>query len=100
MAVREISIHLPEELLRSLDDILKEESLTYEDVLIELIRNYIAEKGQKREMNRRAFAGEILPRRSISDIQLRNPEAIAKALMEFYGTDDAVKIVEMIRNRL
>ncbi len=102
MATKEITMRLPEELLRSLDEVIRGRNLTRDEVLISLIRDYIRRRNLEKEIARATLArlGREMPAsRSIDDIEI-DAEKVARAIAETFGTDDPVKIVNMVRNRI
>ena len=99
MAIREITMRFPEKLLQSLDETVEEESFTRDEVLIKLVEDYVQRRGLEREIARATLArlGRKMPtNRSIDDIEI-DADKVAKAIAETFGTDDPVKIVNMVR---
>jgi len=102
MTVREITMRLPEKLLQSLDETVEEESFTRDEVLIRLVEGYVQRRGLEREIARATLTrlGRKMPtNRSIDNIEI-DADKVAKAIAETFGTDDPVKIVNMVRNRI
>ncbi len=98
MATKEITMHLPEELLQSLNEVAKVEGLTRDEVLIRIIEDYIQRRNLEREIAKATLARlgrEIPTSHSIDDIEI-DAEKVAKAIVETFGTDDPVKIVNMV----
>jgi len=101
MAIREITMRLPEELLQSLDETI-EGDLTRDEVLIRLVEDYVQRRAVEREIAKATLArlGREMPtNRSIDDIEI-DADKVAKAIAETFGTDDPLKIVNMVRNRI
>jgi len=99
VTVREITMRLPEKLLQSLDKVIEEENLTRDEVLTRLIEDYVQRSNLEKEIAKATLArlGREMPtNRSIDDIEL-DADKVAKAIAETFGTDDPVKIVNMVR---
>ena len=102
MAIREITMRLPEELLQSLDEVLERQSLTRDEALIGLVEDYVQRRGLAREIAMATLARlerEIPTNRSIDDIEI-DANKVAKAIAETFRTDDPLEIVNMVRNRI
>ena len=102
MAIREITMRLPEELLQSLDEVLERQSLTRDEALIGLVEDYVQRRGLAREIAMATLARlgrEIPTNRSIDNIEI-DANKVAKAIAETFGTDDPLEIVNMVRNRI
>jgi predicted DNA-binding protein len=117
MAVREITMRLPEELLQSLDEVIERQSLTRDEALIKLIEDYVQRRGLAREiamatlarlktgglgfygdLTYRYLSGELERTRSIDDIEL-DSEEIAEAIYRTFGTRDPIELIEKVRYR-
>jgi hypothetical protein len=101
MAIREITMRLPEELLQSFDKVIERQSLTRDEALIRLVEDYVQRRAVEREIAKATLArlGREMPtNRSIDDIEI-DADKVAKAIAETFGTDDPLKIVDMVRNR-
>ena len=102
MAIREITMRLPEELLQSLDEVVERQSLTRDEALIRLVEDYVQRRAVGREIAKATLARlgrEVPTNRSIDDIEI-DADKVAKAIAETFGTDDPLKIVNMVRNRI
>ena len=99
MATKEITLRIPEYTLGRLDRIATKRESTRDDVLTELIENYLLQKELEKEIAELtlSYLGKK-PRhgRSISQI---NAEKVARAMVETYGTDDIVEIINASRWR-
>jgi metal-responsive CopG/Arc/MetJ family transcriptional regulator len=102
MAIREITMRLPEELLQSFDEVIERQSLTRDEALIRLVEDYVQRRGLAREIAMATLArlGREMPtNRSIDNIEI-DANKVAKAIAETFGTDDPLEIVNMVRNRI
>ena len=102
MTIREITMRLPDELLQSLDETIEEGTFTRDEVLIRLVEDYIQRRSLEREIAKATLARlgrEVPTNRSIDDIEI-DANKVAKAIAETFGTDDPLRIVNMVRNRI
>jgi hypothetical protein len=117
MAVREITMRLPEELLQSFDKTIEGESLTRDEALIRLVEDYVQQRGLEMEiamatldrlgrsdlgfyggLTYRYLSGELERTGSIDDIEL-DSEEIAEAIYRTFGTRDPIELIEKVRYR-
>ena len=101
MATRAITVHLPEEAVKELEQTAERRRLKLDEMLARLIEESLRrEKWEKRiaELTL-AYLGEK-PRigQSISEIKV-DAEKVAKAMIKTYGTDDIIEIINMSRWR-
>ncbi len=99
MTIREITMRFPAELLRSFDEVIGRQSLTRDEALIGLVEDYVQRRAVEREIAKATLArlGREMPtNRSIDAIEI-DANRVAKAIAETFGTDDPVKIVNMVR---
>jgi len=102
VTIREITMRLPDELLQSLDETIEEGTFTRDEVLIRLVEDYIQRRSLEREIAKATLARlgrEVPTNRSIDDIEI-DANKVAKAIAETFGTDDPLRIVNMVRNRI
>jgi len=102
VTVKKITMRLPEKLLQSFDETVEEGSFTRDEVLIRLVEEYVQRRRLEREIARATLArlGREMPtNRSIDDIEI-DADKVAKAIADTFGTNDPVKIVNMVRNRI
>jgi len=99
MATKEIILRIPEDALDRLDRIATKKKSTRDDVLMELIEDYLHRKEREREIAELTFSylgKKPQHGRSISEIRI-NAEKVAQAMVETYGTDDIVEIINASR---
>jgi len=109
MAIKEIMMHLPEELLQSLDEVIEGESLTRDEVLTRLIEDYIQRRNLEKarreglktfdvaEITRAYLPGRLERKGSINDIDI-NAEEVEKAIVKTFGISDPVELIEKLRS--
>ncbi len=117
MAIREITMRLPEELLQSLNETTEERNSTRDEVLIGLVEDYVQRRELAREiamatldrlgrsdlgfyggLTYRYLSGELERTHSIDDIEL-DSEEIAEAIYQTFGTRDPIELIEKVRYR-
>jgi metal-responsive CopG/Arc/MetJ family transcriptional regulator len=117
VAIREITMRLPEELLQSLDETVKEGSLTRDEVLVRLVEDYVQRRDLEKEIAKatlarlemkdlgfygdltyRYLSGELERTHSIDDIELGSEE-IVEAIYRTFGTRDPIELIEKVRYR-
>jgi hypothetical protein len=106
MATRAITVHLPEEAVKELEQTADERQLKLDDVLAYLIEESLRRERGKEAMEKRAakvaelttayLSGKLERKGSINDISF-DPEAMEEAAMETFGTTDITQIIEMVR---
>jgi hypothetical protein len=106
MATRAITVHLPEEAVKELEQTAKKRRLGLDDVLIHLIEEFLRRERDKETLEKRPakvaelttayLSGRLERKGSINDISF-NPEAMEKAAIETFGTTDITQIIEMVR---
>jgi metal-responsive CopG/Arc/MetJ family transcriptional regulator len=99
MVIKEISLRIPEDTLDRLDRIATRKKSTRDDVLMELIQDYMIRKEVEKEIAELtlSYLGKK-PRHGHSISQI-NAEKVAQAMVEAYGTDDIVEIIDASRWR-
>lgn len=117
MAIREITMRLPETLLQNLDETIEERNFTRDEVLIRLVEDYVQRRGLEREIAEATLArlktrglgfygdltyhylsGELERTGSIDDIELDSDE-IVEAIYRTFGTRDPVELIEKVRSK-
>jgi len=99
MALQQITLRLPKETLREFDRVAARRRQARETVLVQLVEEFVQRVGQQQEIARLTLAAlGIKPPRTRHGRSF-NTRKVARALKRTYGTDDAVKIVNMNRNR-
>jgi len=117
MAIREITMRLPETLLQNLDETIEERNFTRDEVLIRLVEDYVQRRGLEIEIAEATLvrlktrglgfygdltyhylSGELERTGSIDDIELDSDE-IAEAIYRTFGTRDPVELIEKVRSR-
>jgi hypothetical protein len=106
MATRAITVHLPEEAVKELEQTADERQWKLDDMLAYFIEESLrrergkeaAEKHPTRmaELTTAYRAGRLERRGSINDISF-HPKVMEKAAMETFGTTDITQIIEMVR---
>jgi len=115
MAMREITIHFPEKLLQSFDEVIERQSLTRDEALIRLVEDFVQRRGLAREiamatlarlktgnlgfygdLTYRYLSGELERTGSINDIEL-DSEEIEEAIYQTFGTRDPIELIEKVR---
>jgi len=106
MAIRAITIHLPEEAVKELEQTARKRKLKLDEMLV-----YLIEESLRRERGREAvekrparvaeltiayLSGRLERKGSINDISF-DPEMMEKAAVETFGTTDITQIIEMVR---
>jgi len=117
MAIREITMRLPEELLQSFDKVIERQSLTRDEALIRLVEDYVQRRAVEREIAKailarleaeglgfygdltyRYLSGRLDRTGSIDDIEL-DSEEIKEAIYRTFGTRDPIELIEKVRYR-
>lgn len=106
MATRAITVHLPEEAVKELEQTADERQLKLHDMLAYLIEESLRRERGKEAVEKRPakvaelttayLTGRLERKGSINDISF-DPEAMEKAAMETFGTADITQIIEMVR---
>ena len=106
MAIRAITVHLPDEAVKELEQTARKRRLKLDDMLAHLIEESLRgerwkEAGKKRpvkvaELTTAYLSGRLERRGSINDISF-DPEAMEKAAIETFGTTDITQIIEIVR---
>lgn len=99
MTIKEIVLRIPEETLHRLDRITTSKESTRDDVLTELIEDYLRRKEQEKEIAELtlSYLGRK-PRHGRNTAQI-DAEKVAQAMVETYGTNDIVEIINASRWR-
>lgn len=117
VTIREITMHFPEELLQSFDEVIERQSLTRDEALVRLVEDYVQRRGLEMEiamatldrlgrsdlgfyggLTYRYLSGELERTGSIDDIEL-DSEEIAEAIYRTFGTRDPIELIEKVRYR-
>jgi len=101
MATRAITVHLPEEAVKELEQTAKKRKLKLDDMLAHLIEDSLRrERWEKRiaELTLAYLGEKPCVGHSISEIKV-DAEKVARAMIETYGTDDIIEIINMSRWR-
>lgn len=101
MATRTITVHLPEEAVKELERVAEQRRLKLDDMLAHLIEESLRrERGEKKIAELTAMYLGAKPRvgRSISEIEV-DAEKVAKAMIQTFGTDDIIEIINRSRWR-
>ena len=115
VAMREITMHFPEELLQSFDEVIERQSLTRDEALVRLVEDFVQRRGLAREiamatlarlktgglgfygdLTYRYLSGELERTGSINDIEL-DSEEIEEAIYQTFGTRDPIELIEKVR---
>jgi hypothetical protein len=106
MTTRAITVHLPEEAVKELEQTADERQWKLDDMLAYLIEESLRRERGKEAVGKRPtrvaelttayLSGKLERRGSINDISF-NPEAMEKAAMETFGTADITQILDMVR---
>jgi len=106
MAIRAITVHLPDEAVKELEQTARKRRLKLDDMLAHLIEESLRgerwkEAGKKQpakvaEVTTTYLSGRLERRGSINDISF-DPEAMEKAAIETFGTTDITQIIEIVR---
>ena len=105
MTTRAITVHLPEEAVKELEQTADMRRLKLDDVLAHLIEESLRRERGKEAVGKRParvaelttayLSGELERKGSINDISF-DPEAMEKAAMETFGTADITQIIDMV----
>ena len=117
VAIREITMRLPEELLQSLDEVIERQSLTRDEALIRLVEDYVQRRALERDIAKatlarlemkdlgfygdltyRYLSGELERTHSIDDLEL-DSEEIVEAIYRTFGTRDPIETNRSSRER-
>jgi len=101
MAIKEITVRLPEEILVELDRLAIRKKLSRGEMLIELVESHLRYKEQARqiaEMTLSYLGRELPPGRPISEVQI-DAGKVAQAMAETYGPSDIIEIINASRGR-
>jgi hypothetical protein len=106
MATRTITVHLPEEAVKELEQTADEMQLKLDDMLAYLIEESLRQERAEKSVEKRPakvaelttayLAGRLERKGSINDISF-DPEEMEEAAMETFGTADITQIIEMVR---
>ncbi len=99
MATKEVVLRIPEYTLGRLDRIAAKRESTRDDVLTELIENYLLQKELENEIAELTLSYRGKEHRPATSISQINAEKVAQAMVETYGTDDIVEIINASRWR-
>ena len=106
MATRVITVHLPEEAIKELEQTARRRKLKLDDMLAHLIEESLQRERREEAVEKRParvaelttayLAGRLERKGSINDISF-DPEVMEKAAMETFGTTNITRIIEMVR---
>lgn len=99
MVIKEVSLRIPEDTLDRLDRIATRKKSTRDDVLAELIQDYMLRKEMEKEIAELTLSYLGKKSRHGRYISQINAEKVAQAMVETYGTDDIVEIINASRWR-
>jgi metal-responsive CopG/Arc/MetJ family transcriptional regulator len=98
MAMRQITVRLPQETIRQFDRLVSRQGQARDAVLAQLIREHIQRATRARKIGQMTLA--ILGIKTARTRRARTFDArrVARALEQTYGTRDGVKIVNLHRD--
>jgi len=102
MAVKEITIRLREEVLHDLDEVIEREHTARDDLLARLVEEYLNKRrddvsSRIAKITEAYLTGTLERQGSIDDIQI-DAEAVEQAIVQTYGIEDPVKLVDVLRD--
>ena len=101
MAIKEITVRLPEKILAELDRLATRRKLDLDEMLTRLVESHLRYREQGRriaELTLSYLGRELPPSRPISEIQI-DAGKVAQAMTETYGTSDIIEIINTSRGR-
>ena len=99
MAIKEITVRLPEEIVTELDRLATRRKLDRDEMLTRLVESHLSYKEQGRqiaELTLSYLGKEPRPSRPVSEIQI-DAGKVAQAMTETYGTSDIIEIISASR---
>lgn len=99
MAIKEITVRLPEETLAELDRLATRKKLDRDEMLTRLVESHLHYREQEQqiaELTLSYLGREPRPSRPISEIQI-DAGKVAQAMAETYGTSDIIEIINALR---
>ena len=101
MAIKEITVRLPEKTLAELDRLATRKKLDRDEMLTRLVESHLHYREQEQqiaELTLSYLGKEPRPSRPISEVQI-DAGKVAQAMVETYGTSDIIEIINASRGR-
>jgi metal-responsive CopG/Arc/MetJ family transcriptional regulator len=102
MAIKEITVRLPEKILAELDRLATKRKLDRDEMLTRLVESHLRYREQERriaELTLSYLGKESRPSRPISEVQI-DAGKVAQAMVETYGTSDIIEIINASRGEI